>query len=295
LVADSVSPLAPIEWGTPHQQRQADEALMLTGDQSLVELAATIQYRIADVQAYRFGVRDPDSLLKTVAEGMTREVMAAQPLLRDKSDGKELAEILTDGRAALERQIRAGLQQRLDRLGTGIEVLPEGVCLQEIHPPLDVIPAFRDVSSAFKEKERLKNEADAFYRDRLIKAAGENAYRELSAGNVEADDALWTKLAAGVAGEAAAERNRARAWADDKQQLATGGAEAFALLEAAHAGQPELTEWRAYIEALSAALPGKKKLVLDSQLAGRRHLLLGLGQAVPEQLAPLLQTNTEQP
>jgi hypothetical protein len=40
----------------------------------------------------------------------------------------------------------------------GIEVLPDGVCLQEIHPPLAVVSAFRDVSSAFKEKERMKNE-----------------------------------------------------------------------------------------------------------------------------------------
>ncbi len=149
-------------------------------------------------------------MLKTLAEGALRELLAAQPLLADKADGRQLAEVLTDGRAALEQQIRDRLQQRVGALGLGIEVLPEGVCLQEIHPPLAVVDAFRDVSSAFKEMARLKNEAEAFYRDRVIKAAGEAAYQELSATAAVVDDDMWQRLRPELAGEAAAELNAAR-------------------------------------------------------------------------------------
>jgi Cu+-exporting ATPase len=285
---------APIEWGTPHEQRQADEAVMLTGDQSLVELAATIQYRLSDVRAYRFGVRDPDRILTTMAESVTREVMAAQPLLTDNSDGRQLAEILTDGRVELEHEIRERLQARADRLGLGIELLPRGVCLQEIHPPLAVVSAFRDVSSAFKEMERLENEAEAYYRDRVIKAAGEAAYRELASAGAQIDDALWTRLDTQLAGEASAEIHAARGFAEEKQQQAVGEAERFALVETAHGSAPQLTEWRMFLETLSQAFPGKKKLILGGKGGGRRHLLLGLRQNAAGPLVPLLEEGSSE-
>ena len=170
----------------------------------------------------------------------------------------------------------------------GIQLLPEGVCLQEIHPPLAVVSAFRDVSSASKEKERLKNEAEAYYRDRVIKAAGEAVYRELSVPGTKVDDQLWERLSTQLAGEASSEINAARAFADAQQHLATGDAESFALTEAAHAADPQITEWRMYMEALIETLPGKKKLILDSKGKGRRHLLLGLRQNLADQLSPLL-------
>jgi regulator of protease activity HflC (stomatin/prohibitin superfamily) len=215
--------------------------------------------------------------------------------LADKADGTQLTEILTDGRASLEEQIRERLQGRVAALRMGIEILPQGVCLQEIHPPLAVVEAFRDVSSAFKEMARLKNEGEAFSRDRVIKAAGDAAYRELSAGAVAMDDGLWQRLRPELAGEAVAELNVARAFAAGKEQAAAGGAESFALVEAAHAAAPRLTEWRLWAEAWGESLPGKTKLILDASSGGRRHLLLGVPPALSEQLLPLLKPNPPDP
>ena len=187
---------------------------MLTGDQSLVELAATIQYRVADLRAFHFAVREPDRMLKTWPKANCGNCSPPSRCWPTRPIDKPLAEVLTDGRASLEQQLRDRLQQRVDALGLGIEVLPQGVCLQEIHPPLAVVDAFRDVSSAFKEMARLKNEAEGFYRDRLIKAAGDEAYRELSAAGAEVNDELWQRLQPELAGEAAAELNVAQAFAD---------------------------------------------------------------------------------
>jgi len=290
--------LTPIEWNTPHQggamEREENEALMLSGDQSLVELGATIQYRISDLRAYCFGVRDTDRVLKTLAESTTREVIASRPLLTDAADGDQLAEILTSGRSELERQIRGRLDRRVSSLGLGIKLLPDGVCLQEIHPPLAVVRAFRDVSSAFKEKERMKNEAQAYYRDKLIQAAGEAAWRELSEAEAgsELNDELWSELRTRLAGEAAAEINAAHAFADEQQAAASGDAESFVLVENAHSAAPRLTEWRMFLETLAEAMPGKRKLILDARTGGRRHLLLGLPDAQASELMPLLEPNS---
>ena len=278
-VANQAAP--PIEWNTPHEdagsQERSDESIALTGDQSLVELGATVQYNIADVRAFHFGVRDPTAVLRAEAESAIRQTLAGLPLLADPSDGEAEPplEILTTGRGALAEQIRRRLQTRLDSLGLGIEILPAGLCLADVHPPLEVVDAFRDVSSAFKQRERMKNEADAYRRDRVIKAGGRAAWQGFSAGGPELTDERWQRLRPQLEGEAAAELLAAEAFAIDKQERAAGEAAGFASLEAAHASAPQLSEWRMYLDALSASLAGKKKLILDSKASGRRHLFLG--------------------
>jgi Cu+-exporting ATPase len=286
----------PIEWNTPHAgrgvARRADEAIALTGDESLVELGAAIQYRIADVRAYRFGVRDPLGVLRAAAESVVRQALAGRPLLAEGQTAGEAPplEILTTGRGALEREIGERLQTRLDSLGLGVEILPAGVCLADVHPPLEVVDAFRDVSSAFKERERMKNEADAFQRDRVIKAGGRAAWLELSAGDGELTDERWSRLRDRLEGEAAAELLAAEAFAIGKQELAAGEAAGFALIEAAHSADPQLSQWRLHLDALSSALAGKKKLILDAKASGRRHLFLGSPFNAGSPLAPAMLT-----
>jgi regulator of protease activity HflC (stomatin/prohibitin superfamily) len=289
----AASDSTPIEWNTPHypeaSQRTDEESLLLTGDQSLIELAATVQYRIADVRAYRLHSADPDGLLQSLAEGAIREAVAVRPLLAER--GEDAAELLTGGRGDLEESIRDRLQARANALQLGIEILPRGVCLQDVHPPLDVVPAFRDVSSAFKEKERMKNEADAYHRELLIHAAGVTAWQALAAADSKVDAKLWSGLRPELAGEAAAEINLAEAFAVEQQALAEGDAKQFLAKQAAQDGDSHLTQWRLFLEAIGEALSGKRKLILDPQGGGRRHLLLGLPKESPQQVLPLLDPN----
>jgi regulator of protease activity HflC (stomatin/prohibitin superfamily) len=191
--------------------------------------------------------------------------------------------------------MRDRVQARADSLGLGVKILRDGVCLQDVHPPLNVVDAFRDVSIATKERERLKNEGDRYRRQQLISAAGRNAWHELSSIQRELDDeqwaALWRKLSPQLAGEAAGKMNAARAFADEQEQLAAGEAVHFALQEAVHAENPHLTQWRLYVDALARALAGKKKLILDRSAAGRRHLMLGLPSA---STLPMLIPNSQE-
>ncbi|MFV1967728.1 MAG: cation-translocating P-type ATPase family protein, partial [Pirellulaceae bacterium] len=285
---------APIGWSSLHQvaeSRDEDVAQLLTGDQSLVELLGTVQFSVSDLVRFRFGVREPERVLQAVAEGMLREVVAAHPLLNSDSGDGESDEILAGGRGSLEQQVRDRLQERVEALQLGIEILPQGVCLQDLHPPRNVVNAFRDVSSAFKEKERMRNEAAAYYREKLIQAAGKTAWRALSETAGELDDeqwsALWQKLQPDLAGEAVAEINGARAFAEERTRLAEGEAVRFQQKEAAHAGEPRLTELRLFLDALAASMPGKRKLILDPRHVGRRHLLMGLPTGSTTQALPL--------
>lgn len=279
-----------IEWNTPHdpdlRSRQEDEALMLTGDQSLVELAATVQYRVKDVRSYRFAVREPDAMLKWLAEGALRRVIAERPLLADEDAG-QAAEILTGGRGELEREMGVRLQTQCDALQMGIEILPQGVCLEDVHPPLSVVDAFRDVSSAFKERERMRNEAEAYRRNRLIFAAGKEAWEELAGSDVELDDALWMRLQERLAGEAVSELNSAKAFSNSQLEDAAGRAASYASLREARNEEPGLTEWRLYIETMAQAMSRKPKLILDGPERGRRHLLLGAPAQWPPASYPL--------
>lgn len=278
-----------IEWNTEHASRRDDDAIALTGDQSLVEIGAAVQYRIDDVRAWHYSAREPEKVLQVAAQSVVREVLARKPLL----DGNnESAEILTAGRAELEREIGRRLQGEVDRLGMGVRLLDGGVCLVDVHPPLAVVDAFRDVSRAFKERERSKNEADALLRDRVIKAGGVAAWREMVGDEGELTDERWSRLQENLAGEAAAELAAAEASAHEQQELAAGEAAGFLQIEASHAANPQLTEWRMLYETLSSALAGKRKLIFDARTGSRRHLFLG-GQpaatspAIPAIAAPV--------
>ncbi|HEX4148971.1 MAG TPA: SPFH domain-containing protein, partial [Pirellulales bacterium] len=282
---------AVIEWNTPHAglaTRGEEEAIAITGDQSLVELGAAIQYRIQDIRVFRFGTSEPERVLQALAEGVLRETLAGEPLLAEPGAAAPAADILTTGRGALEERVTAMLQQRADAIGLGVEFLSGGVCFQDVHPPLAVVAAFRDVSSAFKEKERMGNEANAYYRETLIKAGGRSAWQDLSASGAEVTEATWNALEGALEGEAAREVLSAQASAIDRQETAEGEAARFLLVDAAQAASPQLTRWRLLVDTLCQALPGKKKLIIDFPPGARRHLLLGApaGGALP--LAPLM-------
>jgi regulator of protease activity HflC (stomatin/prohibitin superfamily) len=279
-----------IEWNSPHavaaSQDSQEEPLWMTGDRSLLELAVTIQYRLSDVKAFRFATREPERLLEAMAESVVREVVASQPLLASTSSSLADTELLSLGRSVLEVKIAQRLQQRTAALGLGVEILTSGVCVQDVHPPLQVVDAFRDVSTAFKERERMKNEGESYRRDKLIQAAGETVWSELStqAGGLSPEQ--WTSLRPELAGEAFVEITAAESFAQDRQAAAVGDAAAFTKEQVAQAAAPQLAQWRLFMDTIGTALANKPKILLDRTSAGRRHLFLNFPR---DKSPPLMQ------
>lgn len=228
---------AAYEWNVQHRagriQKVSEEALMLTGDQNMIELNATVHYSPERPDDFLFRQIDGDATVRAAAESVLQSIVTQT----------SLDDLLTTGRKPVEDRARTLLQQRLDRYTAGVTVLQ--VRLEDVHPSLEVVDAFREVSGAFEEKSRLINEAEGYRNEQLA----------LARGNAQA-------LLRNAASYRLGRVNRA-----------SGDAGRFTLAEAAFRAAPQAAEHRLYLETMEAVLPGKKKLIID-KTQGRRHLLL---------------------
>jgi Cu+-exporting ATPase len=166
-------------WASGHGEdiaRVTDEAVMLTGDDDLVEILATVRYHVADPRQFLFGVRDADALVRFSAESVLREVVA----------GRRFQEILTSRRAEVEREALDRLRRRLDAAATGgVGVEVDGFTLHDLHPPPGVVESYHKVAKAIQERDRTINEADA---DAIkkVRQAQEEANRVLKRAEADA-------------------------------------------------------------------------------------------------------------
>lgn len=242
---------AAYEWNVQHRsgrfQKRPEESLMLAGDQNMMEVNAVVHYRIAKPDDFLFRQLDGDATVRTASEGALSMVAGTT----------SLDDILTTGRKRVELRVKSEIQRRLDRYHAGAEVLR--VQLLDVHPSLEVVDAFRDVSGAYEEKNRVINEAEAYRNEQVALARG-NAKAALAA----------------AAGYSTGRKNRSQ-----------GDAARFTQFESSYRQNAGLNDTRLYLETMEQVLPGKKKMIVDSG-KGRRHLLMldegvtiaGPGQAV---------------
>jgi Cu+-exporting ATPase len=230
-------------WEAAHGRAGADpvedEGLLLTGDGRYVEMAAALEYSIdrsepGALERFAFAIVDGDAALRPLAESAVREVVARRDLL----------DLLTTGRRPAEDAAASILRERLAAYRFGIAL--RRVEFQDVHPPLAVLDAYRDVSRAVSDRQRRVNEAAA-YRDRVVTEAGGRA-RSI--------------------GEAA-EADRSRRLA-----LAAAAADTFGSLLDARNYAPALTDFRLFWTTVAAAMAGKDKLLLDEEPGHRRHLVV---------------------
>jgi modulator of FtsH protease HflK len=143
----SVTDLKKTDIGGTEGADQPDESLMLTGDENIVDLDFTVQWRISDAAKYLFKLDDPDAAVKAVAESAMREVVGKSAL----------QPILTTGRAQVQAQTLALMQRVLDSYNAGI--LIDEIQIRNASPPQPVIDAFRDVATAGQNAESAANQA----------------------------------------------------------------------------------------------------------------------------------------
>src|ERR1700733_6619572 len=186
--------------------------------------------------------RPDDFLFRQLNADMTVRT-AAESALQTTVSTAPLDDVLTTGRQALEGRVMAALQAKLDRYSAGARVVR--VKLQDVHPSLEVVDAFRAVSGAYEEKNRLINEAEGYRNEQVALARG----------------------------NAKAQLQNAASFTLGRVNRAQGDADRFDLREGSYRGAPGPNETRLYFETIDQVLPGKKKLILD-QSKGRRHLFI---------------------
>jgi modulator of FtsH protease HflK len=148
---------------TPSAQGPLDlpeESLMLTGDENIADVKFVVIWQIDPVRPedYAFNIANQRETVKAVAESAMREVIGRGQIQR----------ILTADRPKIEADVQELMQKVLNGYKAGILVLQ--VQLQSVDPPEQVIAAFKDVTAAQQDQNRLRNEAEA-YANRVVPEA----------------------------------------------------------------------------------------------------------------------------
>lgn len=199
------------------------ESLMLTDDENIVDVQFAVQWVVKNPRDYVFENRSPDDTVLQAAETAIREVV-----------GKSTMDyVVQQGRADVQAKVHKVMQTILDRYKTGIEV--QKLNMQNAQPPEKVQAAFEDAVKAGQDRERQKNEGQAYANDILPKAKG---------------------MAARLMQEAEGHRQRV-------EQEAVGDAERFNQVVAEYKKAPQVTRDRLYLDAMQQIMSNTTKVVVE--------------------------------
>ncbi|PIE59856.1 MAG: FtsH protease activity modulator HflK [Desulfobulbus propionicus] len=135
------------------------EALMLTGDKNVIEVAWIVQYIVSDPVNFLFKVRNVPQAVRDASEMVTRRIV-----------GNMDFDYVLGNREILAADAKRELQGELDTLECGVNII--ALQLQDINPPEKVKPAFNEVNVADQDMKRLVNEAEETYNKVIPKARG---------------------------------------------------------------------------------------------------------------------------
>jgi modulator of FtsH protease HflK len=211
------------------QQMLAQEALMLTGDMNILAIEFIVQYKIKTSADYLFNVAEINETIGKAAEASMREVVG-----KSKID-----EALTTGKAQIQQDTQVLLQSLLDQYHGGVQVA--AVQLQDVDPPEAVAAAFKDVTNAKEDREKLINQSQSYRNDILPKAKGEAA-----------------QVVNQALGNAQARLNRAQ-----------GEANRFVATLKEYNQAKDIISKRIYIETMEEILPNIEKIIIDGKTGDR--------------------------
>ncbi|MEO8547830.1 MAG: FtsH protease activity modulator HflK [Sphingomicrobium sp.] len=137
------------------------DAMMLTGDQNIINIDYSVRWNIRDPDLFMFELADPQEAIKQVTESAMRAVIA-RVTLRDA---------MGDKRGIIETEVMEEVQRILDHYKAG--VLIQGVAIKRADPPEAVNAAFKEVSAAQQDAQRYVSQANAYAQQLTFKAAGE--------------------------------------------------------------------------------------------------------------------------
>ena len=209
--------------GTSGRRDIPYESQMITGDENIVDIDFVVFWRIGDAGKFLFNLTDPEETTKVAAEAIMREIVGRV----------DIQFALTDGRDEIQQLAKQQLQSILNEYDAGVTI--RDVQLLAVDPPVDVIDAFNEVQRARQDRDRLKNEAEAYSNDVIPRARGD---------------------AARIVAEA-------EAYAAQIVNQAEGDASRFTQIYDAYRVNRDVTTERIYIETLEAVMRNVDKIIID--------------------------------
>jgi membrane protease subunit HflK len=224
--------------------RTARGLLLVTDDENIVDALFAVQYRLKDAKDYVFRTRNPDDVLVQVAATAISEVVG-----RSQMDF-----VLYEGRGEIAKKVETLMQEMLDRYGTGIQI--QSVSLLDAQPPEQVRPAFDDAVKAGQDRERQKNEGQAYANDVVPRARG-----------------MASRLV-----------QEAEGYSARVVQEAEGNASRFRQILVEYNKAPAVTRERLYLDMMQSVLGSTSKVLIE-QKAGNSLLYLPLDQLLKQSQA----------
>ena len=216
------------------------DSSMLTQDENIVDIRFTVQFRLKDAKNYLFENRDPDKAVEQASESAVREIVGKS----------RVDQVLYEQRDAIAADLVKSVQSQLDRLKAGILVV--AVNVQNVQVPEQVQAAFNDALKAGADRDRLKNEGQAYSSDVVPKARG---------------------AAARLHEEASGYSQRVVAQAE-------GDAQRFRSVLTEYQKAPQVTRDRMYIDTMQQVLSNVSKVLVDSRNGGNNLLYLPLDKLI---------------
>ncbi|PTQ83409.1 protease FtsH subunit HflK [Nitrosospira multiformis] len=237
----NVSQVRTVEIGYRNNVRSKvlKESLMLTDDENIIDIQFAVQYILKNPEEFLFTNRDPENAVLQAAETAIREIIG-----KSKMDF-----VLYEGREQVAAKATELMQDILDRYKIGIAI--SKVTMQNAQPPEQVQAAFDDAVKAGQDRERQKNEGQAYANDVIPKAKG-NAARLL-----EEAEGYKQRVIASSEGEASRFRQ--------------------VLVEYSKA--PGVTRDRLYLDMMEQVLSNTSKIIVD-QKNGNSLLYLPLDKLI---------------
>ncbi len=203
------------------------DSAMLTQDENIVEIKFAVQYRLKDARAWLFESRNPAEAVVHAAETAVREVVGKM----------RMDSALAEERDQIGPRVRELMQVILDRYKLGVEVVAVNLQQGGVRPPEQVQASFDDVLKAGQERERAKNEAQAYANDVIPRAVG-------SASRLKEEaDAYKARIVA----------------------QAQGDAQRFRSVLTEYQRAPQVTRDRMYLDAMQQIYANVNKVMIDSR------------------------------
>jgi membrane protease subunit HflK len=213
---------------TQNSRNQADNGLMLSGDQNIVDVRFSVLWRVGNPQQFLFKVRDPEDMVRRAAESAMREVVGRRPV----------EDIFRDDQAGIVAEVQDITQQILDSYEAGVAV--RQITIDNAAPPAEVADAFNEVQRAEQDEDKFQEDARQYANTKLGEARG----------------------------QAAQLREAAAAYKQQVMLEAQGEAARFTSVYNQYVQAPDVTRKRLYLETMEQVLGGANKVIMEPGTSG---------------------------
>ncbi len=214
--------------GSAGSGSSANQGLMLSSDQNIVDIRFSVQWSVSNPVDFLFNVRDPDDMVRSAAESAMREVVGRRPA----------QDAFRNDQAGIRLDVQRITQEILDSYAMGVTI--NDVNLEQAAPPTEVADAFEEVQRAEQDETRFQEEARQYANTLLGNSRGQ---------------------AAQIREDAAAYKNRV-------VQEAEGEAARFVSIYNEYARAPEVTRKRLFLETMEQVLGGSEKVIVEPGTSG---------------------------